>query len=139
MLFRSVHPTESGSTYPKENKAVDRMSGTTGQAFTKSVDTVSIWLKSGGLLPFGPSSCTKSEEEPIKWELTLLGSDIGRFLSAAAFAADREIKIDDRLDASADTLTDMMRASDQGIPRDLLDKARCVVVGARQTGHIAKH
>ena len=56
-----VHPTESGSTYPKENKAVDRMSGTTGQAFTKSVDTVSIWLKSGGLLLFCPSSCTKSD------------------------------------------------------------------------------
>jgi len=56
-----VHPTESGSTYPKENKAVDRMSGTTGQAFINSVDTVSIWLKSGGLLPFGPSSCTKSD------------------------------------------------------------------------------
>ena len=67
------------------------------------------------------------------WVLAFAGS-----LSAAAFAADREIKIDDRLDASADTLTDMMRASDQGIPRDLLDKARCVVVGARQTGHIAK-
>jgi hypothetical protein len=59
-----VHPTESGSAYPKENKAVDRMLGTTRQAFIKSVDTVSIWLKSGGLLPFGPSSCTKSEEEP---------------------------------------------------------------------------
>ena len=59
-------------------------------------------------------------------------------IATAAFAADREIKVDDRLDASADTLTDMMRASDQGIPRDLLDKARCVVVGARQTGHIAK-
>ena len=54
-----VHPTESGSAYPKENKPVHRMSGTTGQAFTKSVDTVSIWLKSRGLLPFGPSSCTK--------------------------------------------------------------------------------
>jgi hypothetical protein len=60
-----VHPTESGSAYPKENKAVDRMSGTTGQAFIKSVDIVSIWLKSGGLLPFGPSSCTKSEDEPL--------------------------------------------------------------------------
>ena len=65
-----VHPTESGSAYPKENKAVDRMFGTTGQAFIKSVDTVSIWLKSGGLLPFGPSSCTKSEEEPIILRLT---------------------------------------------------------------------
>ena len=50
--------------------------------------------------------------------------------STAAFSADREIKVDDRLDASADTLTDMMRASDKGIPQDLLDKARCVVVSA---------
>ena len=32
-------------------------------------------------------------------------------MSAAAFAADREVKVDDRLDASADALTDMMRAS----------------------------
>ena len=56
----------------------------------------------------------------------------------AAFAADREIKVDDRLDASADTLTDMMRASDQGIPQDLLDKARCVVVvpGMKKAGFI---
>src|ERR1039457_6944906 len=67
-------PTESGSAYPKENKAVDRMSGTTGQAFIKSVDTVSIWLKSGGLLPFGPSSCTKSEEEPRYWLFLILGA-----------------------------------------------------------------
>jgi SH3 domain-containing YSC84-like protein 1 len=54
------------------------------------------------------------------------------------FAADREIKVDDRLDASADTLTDMMRASDQGIPQDLLDKARCVVVvpGMKKAGFI---
>jgi hypothetical protein len=59
-----MHPTESGSAYPKENKAVDRMSGTTGASFIKSVDTVSIWLKLGGLLPFGPSICTKSEDEP---------------------------------------------------------------------------
>jgi hypothetical protein len=49
-------------------------------------------------------------------------------LSTAAFAAERAIKVDDRLDASADTLTDMMRASDHGIPHDLIDKARCVVV-----------
>jgi hypothetical protein len=33
-------------------------------------------------------------------------------VSPAAFAADREIKVDDRLDASADALTDMMMASD---------------------------
>ena len=55
-----------------------------------------------------------------------------------AFAADREVKVDDRLDASADTLTDMMHASDHGIPRDLLDKAKCVVVvpGMKKAGFI---
>src|ERR1700722_10643945 len=57
------------------------------------------------------------------WVLALAGS-----MTTAAFAADREIKVDDRLDASADTLTDMMRASDKGIPHDLLEKAHCVVV-----------
>ena len=59
-------------------------------------------------------------------------------MSIAAFAAEREIKVDDRLDASADMLTDMMRASDKGIPQDLLDKARCVVVvpGMKKAGFI---
>ena len=59
-------------------------------------------------------------------------------LSSAAFAADREIKVDDRLDASADTLTDMMKADDKGIPQDLMNKARCVVVvpGMKKAGFI---
>jgi lipid-binding SYLF domain-containing protein len=59
-------------------------------------------------------------------------------LSTAAFAADRAIKVEDRLDASAETLTDMMRASDKGIPQDLIDKARCVVVlpGMKKAGFI---
>src|SRR5580693_9386537 len=67
------------------------------------------------------------------WVLAIASS-----ISTAAFAADREIKVDDRLDASADTLTDMMRASDKGIPRDLLDKAKCVVVvpGMKKAGFI---
>src|SRR5580658_10001849 len=65
--------------------------------------------------------------------LTIAGS-----ISPAAFAADREIKVDDRLDAAADTLTDMMRASDKGIPQDLLNKAHCVVVipGMKKAGFI---
>src|SRR5580658_7210946 len=65
--------------------------------------------------------------------LTIAGS-----ISPAAFAADREIKVDDRLDASADTLIDMMRAADKGVPQDLLDKARCVVVvpGMKKAGFI---
>jgi len=59
-------------------------------------------------------------------------------ISVAAFAAEREAKVEDRLDASADTLIDMMRASDKGVPQDLLDKARCVVVvpGMKKAGFI---
>ena len=59
-------------------------------------------------------------------------------MSTAAFAADREIKVDDRLEASADALTDSLRASDRGIPQELLDKARCVVVipGMKKAGFI---
>ena len=59
-------------------------------------------------------------------------------MSAAAFAADREVKLDDRLDASPDALTDMMRASDHGIPHDLIDKAHCIVVvpGMKKAGFI---
>lgn len=67
------------------------------------------------------------------WVLAIAGS-----LSTAAFAADREIKVDDRLDASATTLIELMRASDKGIPQDLIDKARCVVVipGMKKAGFI---
>jgi SH3 domain-containing YSC84-like protein 1 len=67
------------------------------------------------------------------WTLAIAGS-----MTATAFAADREIKVDDRLDASADALTDMMRASDNGIPQDLINKAHCVVVlpGMKKAGFI---
>jgi len=67
------------------------------------------------------------------WITTIAGA-----ISATAFSADREVKVDDRLDASADALTDMMRASDQGIPHDLIDKAHCVVVvpGMKKAGFI---
>jgi len=59
-------------------------------------------------------------------------------ITATAFAEDREAKVNDRLDASADTLMDMMQASDHGIPQDLLDKAKCVVVvpGMKKAGFI---
>jgi lipid-binding SYLF domain-containing protein len=59
-------------------------------------------------------------------------------ISTAAYAADREIKVDDRLDASAETLTDMMGAADKGLPQNLIDKARCVVVvpGMKKAGFI---
>lgn len=59
-------------------------------------------------------------------------------LCTAGFAADREVKVSDRLDAAAGTLTDMTRASDRGVPRELLDKAKCVVVvpGMKKAGFI---
>jgi lipid-binding SYLF domain-containing protein len=67
------------------------------------------------------------------WVLAIAGT-----MTAAAFASETPIKVDDRLDASAETLTDMMRASDHGIPQDLIDKARCVVVipGMKKAGFI---
>src|SRR5580658_5337528 len=67
------------------------------------------------------------------WTLAIAGS-----MTATAFAADREIKVDDRLDASADALTDMMRASDHGIPQDLINKAHCVIVlpGMKKAGFV---
>jgi SH3 domain-containing YSC84-like protein 1 len=34
----------------------------------------------------------------------------------------------DRLDAAADLMTDMMHASDKGVPQDLLNKSRCVIL-----------
>jgi lipid-binding SYLF domain-containing protein len=67
------------------------------------------------------------------WVLAIAGS-----VSHVAFAADREVKVADRLDASADTLNDMMRADDKGVPQDLMNKARCVVVvpGMKKAGFI---
>lgn len=67
------------------------------------------------------------------WILAIAGS-----ISSATYAADREVKVSDRLDASADTLSDMMKAADKGIPQDLLDKAKCVVVvpGMKKAGFI---
>ena len=67
------------------------------------------------------------------WVLAIVGC-----VGSGAFAADREIKAGDRLDASAETLSDMMRASDNGIPQNLIDKARCVVVvpGMKKAGFI---
>ena len=62
----------------------------------------------------------------------------GSIGTTTAFAADRETKVDERLDASADTLTDMMHAGDHDIPQDLLEKAHCIVVvpGMKKAGFI---
>ena len=42
--------------------------------------------------------------------------------------AAKESGATDRLDASTDVLTDMMKASDKGIPQDLMNKSQCVVI-----------
>ena len=59
-------------------------------------------------------------------------------VSVGAYAADREAKAIDRIDASAITVSEMMGAPDKGVPKDLLDKARCVVVvpGMKKAGFI---
>jgi lipid-binding SYLF domain-containing protein len=63
---------------------------------------------------------------------------IASSVSIGAYAADREAKAVDRIDASAETVQEMMAAPDKGVPRDLLDKARCVVVipGMKKAGFI---
>src|ERR1017187_6005992 len=58
--------------------------------------------------------------------LTILA--IGAVISPLATAEERESKVVDRLDASADVLSDMMHASDKGIPQDLMNRAQCVVI-----------
>jgi lipid-binding SYLF domain-containing protein len=65
--------------------------------------------------------------------LALAGS-----MSTVAFAADREIKVEDRLDASAETLRASMMAGDHSIPQGLLDRSRCVVIfpGMKKAGFI---
>jgi lipid-binding SYLF domain-containing protein len=50
---------------------------------------------------------------------------VGAALAPAVFAA---TEADKRLDAAADLVTDMMNASDKGIPQDLLNKSECVVL-----------
>src|SRR6201985_1414226 len=70
-----------------------------------------------------------AEKERVEMRTTLLTIlAVGATLSPLAMAAEKESKVVDRLDASADVLKDMMHASDKGIPQDLMDKANCVVV-----------
>ncbi len=56
-------------------------------------------------------------------------------LAPAVFAA---TEADKRLDASADLLTDMMQASDKGVPQDLMNRSECVILvpGLKKAGFI---
>src|SRR5580704_727872 len=47
---------------------------------------------------------------------------------APPFALAKAGEAAERLDGAADVLTDMMKASDKGIPQDLLNKASCVII-----------
>lgn len=49
-------------------------------------------------------------------------------LTPAALQAQKESRATDRLDASTDVLSDMMKADDKGIPQDLMNKADCVII-----------
>jgi SH3 domain-containing YSC84-like protein 1 len=48
--------------------------------------------------------------------------------SPLALWAQKESHATDRLDASTDVLSDMMKADDKGIPQDLMNKADCVII-----------
>jgi SH3 domain-containing YSC84-like protein 1 len=52
----------------------------------------------------------------------------GALVIAPMAMAAKESNAAERLDASADVLSDMMHASDKGIPQDLMNRAQCVVV-----------
>jgi len=58
-------------------------------------------------------------------------------LHNTAFAAKGNAAAE-RLDAAADLMTEMMHASDKGVPQDLLNKSRCVILvpGLKKAGFI---
>ena len=72
-----------------------------------------------------------------KISLVTLGASA---LAAAisAHAADKVEKVDDRLANANSVLNEMLRADDKGVPQELLDKARCVVIfpGVKKAGFI---
>lgn len=60
--------------------------------------------------------------------LVVLVAGSGPFASKSAAHAKDSDDTANRLNAAADVVSDMMGAPDKGIPKDLLDKAACVVV-----------
>lgn len=60
---------------------------------------------------------------------------VSALIAPAIFAA---TEADKRLDAAADLMTDMMQASDKGVPQDLLNRAECVVLvpGLKKAGFV---
>lgn len=60
--------------------------------------------------------------------LIALVISFGLFASKSTGRAEADNDTANRLNAAADVVSDMMTAPDKGIPKDLLDKAACVVV-----------
>ena len=60
--------------------------------------------------------------------LTVLGAMSAPWISKSTVQAKADNDTANRLNAAADVVSDMMGAPDKGIPKDLLDKAACVVV-----------
>lgn len=60
---------------------------------------------------------------------------VSALIAPAVFAA---TEADKRLEAAADLLTEMMQASDKGVPQDLLNRAECVVLvpGLKKAGFV---
>jgi lipid-binding SYLF domain-containing protein len=60
---------------------------------------------------------------------------VSTLIVPAVFAA---TEADKRLDAAADLMTEMMQASDKGVPQDLLNRAECVILvpGLKKAGFI---
>ena len=61
--------------------------------------------------------------------ITLLAISLAlNSLTPVLLHGEKESHATDRLDASADVLSDMMKADDKGIPQDLMNKADCVII-----------
>ena len=58
----------------------------------------------------------------------MLKSSLVLMCFGATFLSAQEKIADHRLEASAEVVRDMMQMPDKGIPKDLIDKAKCVVV-----------
>lgn len=73
----------------------------------------------------------------IKWNCFALATVLALGAGMAAYGEDRS-EVQGRLDASTATVSELMRAADNGIPQDLIDKAECIVVipGLKKAGFI---
>src|SRR5271155_3008746 len=63
-----------------------------------------------------------------KEKVTVFKSSLVLICLGATIGYAQEKIADHRLEASAEVVRDMMNMPDKGIPKDLIDKAKCVVV-----------